>query len=182
MGERARMMKKNDRRIQPLQEELIEVKRQVRGTQQGQAFNQVVTAQARFYMFQSLRIVRYDHGGEQLIADHDTGEAVFRRIVKAASQHENEARVFLVCLKRKKMTDVDRSDERGGHAIGIELSDLGLGMHFFDSNVGEFLFGPASLSDGDDFLHNWWKLFCMMKEGEVRTQKYAQWRLDGVIR
>jgi hypothetical protein len=176
--ERARMMRKVDRRIQPFHEELKVVMGRVRGTQ-GDAFNRVVNPQEkkfykeRFYMFQDLRIEPYDHGGDQIIAQLHRGRTVLKRILAVARRHLREAEVFLVNLWKREMIGVDR----GGHGIGIHLSQGGL--HFFDPNVGEFWFPQGSESERDSFLDEWWERFC--KESQY-VQKYGHWVLEGVTK
>ena len=72
---------------------------------------------------------------EQQIVDNVSGSALLLEVVTEAKGHRAEADVFLVNLKSKT----------GGHTIGFQFS--GAGIHFFDSNFGEFDFPNAADDD-----------------------------------
>jgi hypothetical protein len=175
VAEQARMIRKVDRRIQPLHEQLNAVQDHMYYTQrkditQAQAFNMLFDKDAGFYnekfrKFQDLFIEEcVENTG---IKQSDIGTDVFRRIFRKASAYGDGDWVFKVGLRRS---------DGGGHAIGIDLFEGKL--QFFDPNVGDFWFPRGAERDSDDFLDDWWRLFCTTKERGVRKQNYQWWNLE----
>jgi hypothetical protein len=71
--------------------------------------------------------------------------------------------IFLVNLRRGE----------NGHTIGIHLPFGRSGLHFFDSNFGEFAFPDSFEQDRQSFLDDWSKLY---------RNPAQHWALEGVTR
>ncbi|MDQ6433530.1 YopT-type cysteine protease domain-containing protein [Mesorhizobium sp. LHD-90] len=154
-AEKKRMMKKVDSTIRDMQSDL----KQWRPNQFGTAVKQVATDNQKLAKYSSLNIYSCSND-PQLIDDTASGSEVIkavRRKAKAENNADNNVEIFLVNFAPK--------NGRSGHTIGIHLDG---GLHFFDSNFGEFRF-PPGCADRDRFMNDWWRFY-----------SWGSWKMEGV--
>jgi hypothetical protein len=90
-------------------------------------------------------------------AHNQIGSWIINQVVQIAitEQARTDASVFVVALKNYVPP---------GHSIGIHVETTPNGsiepgaLHFFDPNIGEFLFPPGSDHAKEEFLNEWWAL------------------------
>lgn len=163
-GQKARIMKKVDKTIRPLQDELKNYKPSVLGSR--------VMDLARGK--EDKRLTKYgnlfvlDVCEDQVIGATERGSEIMSKVLQAASGIKGQpAKIFLVSLRKKAE----------GHAIGIHLEGA---LHFFDPNLGEFEFPTGSEKDLASFLDEWWQTFYMVSGSGGMVQHFQYWRLESV--
>jgi len=90
-------------------------------------------------------------------AHNQIGSWIIDQVVQIAiaEQFQTNASAFVVGLKNYSPP---------GHSIGIHVETTPNGsiepgaLHFFDPNIGEFLFPPGSDQAKEEFLNEWWAL------------------------
>jgi hypothetical protein len=151
-AQKARIMKKVDRHIRPLQAEL-------QGWEIHQFGDTLMTVAAprvddegetpsRFAKYGNMFVLGV--GEPQPIGADARGSQFMGAVLDRARAERQQYTIFIVSF----------SKGQGGHGIGIHLEGA---LHFFDPNFGEFAFPDGSEADLRSFLDDWWQAFYMVR-------------------
>jgi hypothetical protein len=159
--QKARMMRKVDGKIRPLQDGITRCNRK-----RGIAVMTLAT-EKKFKRYGNLFI--FSLMEEEEIERTARGTDIVQAALGVTEKRGNE-KYSIFLLNFYKISESDR----GGHTVGIHLEG---GMHFFDPNFGEFMFPRGSERDWDRFLNDWWSAFYTHRG----VPEYTHWGLDGVL-
>ena len=175
-AQRARMMKKVDSRIRPLQE-ASEAMMKSKKLSHAETVMRLGQSDLRFTMYHDLLIAHRCTAPTNVGID-ESGETLIQTVMAEAYSVATDTEVFIVNIVPKKIVN-EKGEQEPGHAFGIEKSD---GLHLFDSNVGEFHFRLGADEPRNDFLNEWWRVLYMDKKGDAYTQHYVSWWIEYIGR
>jgi Yersinia/Haemophilus virulence surface antigen len=160
--QKARMMRKVDKAIRPLQQELKKVEPSISC---GSRVMQLAKEEPH-KKYGNLNV--FDVCKKQTIDASASGSRVMEKAVEKANLDGKPATIFLVNLRK----------EKEAHTIGIHLDGA---LHFFDPNCGEFAFPKGCEQDMESFLDKWWKEFYMERGTSGLEQHFQHWGLENVM-